>query len=195
MWQFVPLTAQECEYSVIQYPRGTCTGRDAHCAELLNDDWHGHPLFTSENGHFTTTQKNPFEEALFKCEEERYEFDRNIAVNLHAINVLEPIAKKLAELSGEARQSYRIPEGYFTSKIHERALKKIYDRERGQEVIDAIHTNPSVAVPIVLKRLKQKDEEWRRSQREWNKVWLEIERASFEKSLDYQASNFKVIFI
>jgi paired amphipathic helix protein Sin3a len=43
-------------------------------------------------------------------------------------------------------------------------IKKVYDNERGLEVIEALHNNPAIAVPIVLKRLKQKDEEWKRSQ-------------------------------
>lgn len=41
--------------------------------------------------------------------------------------------------------------------------------------------------------MKQKDEEWRRSQREWNKVWQDIEAKSFTKSLDYQSSLFKIV--
>lgn len=43
-------------------------------------------------------------------------------------------------------------------------IKKIYDRERGLEVIEAVFNNPAIALPIVMKRLKQKDEEWKRSQ-------------------------------
>jgi paired amphipathic helix protein Sin3a len=86
----------------------------------------------------------------------------------------------------------RIPVGYFESGIYARAIKRIYDRERGAEVVDALHASPAVAVPIVLKRLKQKDEEWRRSQREWNKVWQDIEAKSFTRSLDYQSSLFKI---
>ena len=58
-------------------------------------------------------------------------------------------------------------------------------------MIEALHHNPAIAVPIVLKRLKQKDEEWKRSQREWNKVWREIDMKNFSKALDHQAVNFK----
>ena len=75
--------------------------------------------------------------------------------------------------------------------IYQRVIKKIYDRDRGQEVIDALHENPSVAVPVLLRRLKQKDEEWKRSQREWNKVWREIDAKNFAKSLDHQGIVFK----
>ena len=52
-----------------------------------------------------------------------------------------------------------------TSKtIYQRVIKKIYDKERGAEILEALHNNPAVAVPVVLKRLKQKDEEWKRAQ-------------------------------
>ncbi|CAG8603504.1 7985_t:CDS:10 [Funneliformis mosseae] len=37
-----------------------------------------------------------------------------------------------------------------------------------------------------LKRLKQKDEEWKRARREWNKIWREIDAKNYYKSLDHQ---------
>ena len=36
-----------------------------------------------------------------------------------------------------------------------------------------------VAVPVILKRLKQKDNEWRNARREWNKIWREVPLAFF----------------
>ncbi|KAJ3380210.1 Transcriptional regulatory protein sin3 [Lobulomyces angularis] len=176
------------------FARGTCSGRDERCAEVLNDDWMSHPLFTSENGHFSTSKKNAYEEALHKCEEERYDFDLNIEANLHAISIFEPIELKLSEMSVEERNNLKYPNGLCegaSKAIYQRVIKKIYDKDRGLEVIEALHQNPAVAVPVVLKRLKQKDEEWKRSQREWNKVWLEIDALNFVKSLDYQGENFK----
>jgi paired amphipathic helix protein Sin3a len=57
--------------------------------------------------------------------------------------------------------------------------------------LEALHNCPAVAIPVVLRRLKQKNEEWRRSQREWNKIWREIDARNFYKSLDHQGINFK----
>lgn len=177
----------------VDYPRGSCSGRDSHCFEVLNDDWMSHPLFTSENGHFATSKKNINEEAMHKCEEERYDFDLNIEANLHTIGLLEPIARQISTMDAEEKARFKLPPGLGgTSKtIYQRAIKKIYDKDRGQEIIDALHHSPAVAVPVVLKRLKQKDEEWKRAQREWNKIWREIELKNFYKSLDYQGPNFK----
>ena len=42
----------------------------------------------------------------------------------------------------------------------------------------------------MLKRLKQKDEEWKRAQREWNKVWRNGAKV-FYKSLDHVGLTFK----
>ena len=97
-------------------------------------------------------------------------------------------------MPAEERATFKLPPGLGgnSSTIYKRVIKKIYDNDRGLEVIDALHQNPAVAVPIVLKRLKQKDEEWRRSQREWNKVWREIDNKNFAKALDHQGINFKL---
>jgi paired amphipathic helix protein Sin3a len=123
------------------------------------------PVFISETG-FIWHKKTPYEEAMYKCEEERYEFDLNIEANLSVIALLEPIAQKILLMPSEERATFKLPPGLggSSSTIYKRVLKKIYDPERGLEVIDALHQNPAVAVPIVLKRLKQKDEEWKRAQ-------------------------------
>lgn len=75
--------------------------------------------------------------------------------------------------------------------IYHRIIKKIYGREMGLEVIQALQDCPSVAVPVVLSRLKQKDEEWRRAQREWSRMWKEVDSKNFYKALDHQGINFK----
>eukprot|EP00158_Paraphelidium_tribonemae_P008489 Partr_v1_DN28590_c0_g1_i1_m73034 putative Paired AMPhipathic helix protein len=149
------------------YVQANCTGRDPHCESVLNDRWVCHPTWASEDGGFVAHKKNQFEEALYRCEEERYEFDLNIEANKSVIKRLEPIARRIADMSPEEQANFKLPEGLgdgMSTCIYMRVIRKIYDKERGSEVIDALHEQPSVAVPIVLKRLKQKDEEWRRSQ-------------------------------
>ncbi|KAI8997990.1 hypothetical protein BC832DRAFT_566531 [Gaertneriomyces semiglobifer] len=169
-----------------------CSGRDAIAKEVLNDEWKSFPFYESETG-FVSHRKTPYEETLHKCEEERYEFDIHIEANLHTIALLEPIAKRIMSMTADERARFRLPVGLGgTSKtIYQRIIKKVYDRERGLEIIDALHNNPAVAVPVVLKRLKQKDEEWKRAQRDWNKVWREIDSKNFYKALDHQGISFK----
>ncbi|KAJ3385626.1 Transcriptional regulatory protein sin3 [Entophlyctis sp. JEL0112] len=174
------------------YPRSVCSGRDDLCREVLNDDWISQPEYVSETG-FVAHKKTIYEEALHKCEEERYEFDINIEANLHTIALLEPIYRRIQAMTPEEKSKLKLPVGLGgTSKtLYQKVIKKIYDTDKGLEVIDALHNNPAIAVPVVLKRLKQKDEEWKRCQRDWNKVWREIDLKNYHKALDHQGINFK----
>lgn len=42
------------------------------CYEVLNDEWVSHPTWASEDAGFVSHKKNQYEEALHKCEEERF---------------------------------------------------------------------------------------------------------------------------
>lgn len=170
-----------------------CSGRDEMCWEVLNDEWVGHPTWASEDSGFIAHRKNQYEEILFKIEEERLEFDYHMEANLRTIQTLETIANRIANMTPEQKASFKLPEdlGHTSSTIYKKVIRKIYDKDRGFEVIDALHENPAIAVPVVLKRLKQKDEEWKRSHREWNKVWREMEQKVFYKSLDHLGLTFK----
>ncbi len=54
--------------------------------------------------------------------------------------------------------------------------------------------NPSIAVPVVLKRLKGKQEEWVESQQSFNnKTWRDQLEKYYLKSLDHQGINFKQV--
>lgn len=44
---------------------------------------------------------------------------------------------------------------------------------------------------MVLNRLKAKDEEWRKAQKRFQKIWREQNEKFYLKSLDHQALTFK----
>ena len=67
----------------------SCSGRDDLCWQVLNDEFVSHPTWASEDSGFVAHKKNLFEEALYKCEEERYEYDIYVEANLHTIALLE----------------------------------------------------------------------------------------------------------
>jgi paired amphipathic helix protein Sin3a len=193
-----------------------CSGRDEMCYKVLNDEWASHPTWASEDSGFVAHRKNVYEEALHKIEEERHDYDHNIEANLRTIQLLEPIAQKIAGMSPEERSTFTLPPGLHgqSQAIYQRVIKKIYDRERGQRVIDDLHARPCAVVPQLLMRLKQKNEEWRAaqvsglrirlliyvelksgltflSQREWEKLWREQTHKAFWKSLDHMGINAK----
>lgn len=114
---------------------------------------------------------------------------------MRTIQVLEPINSKILHFpTQEERTAFKLKPnlgGVFKS-VHQRVIKKIYGREAGLEVVAAMQEIPGIAIPIVFERLRQKEEEWKRSQREWNKIWREVDKRNYYKSLDHQGATFKV---
>ncbi|KAL6852017.1 hypothetical protein J3F83DRAFT_757365 [Trichoderma novae-zelandiae] len=163
-----------------------CSGRDELCNSVLNDDWASHPTWASEDSGFVAHRKNQFEEGLHRIEEERHDYDFNIEANLKCIQLLEPIAQQMLAMSPAEREAFHMPSalaGQSTS-IFKRICKKIYG-ERGIDVVNDMYAHPFDVIPVLLARMKQKDEEWRFSQREWEKVWHAQTHNMHLKSLDH----------
>lgn len=164
------------------------------CWEVLNDEWVAHPTWNAEDvAPFVSHRKNQFEDNLHKSEEERHEYDYHIEANLRTIALLEPLNNKIQTMEPEERANFNLKAGLGgqSKSIYQRIIKKVYGKELGPDVIRALHDNPVVALPIVLERLKAKDEEWKRAQREWNRLWREQDAKNFYKALDYQHSGTK----
>ncbi|KAL1296692.1 hypothetical protein AAFC00_000168 [Neodothiora populina] len=170
-----------------------CRGRDELCNEVLNDEWASHPTWASEDSGFIAHRKNIHEEGLHKIEEERHDYDFNIEACSRTIQLLEPIAQQLLRMTPREQETMEIPPGLGgqSETIHKRIIMKLYGREKGMEVVKQLHSKPYAVVPILLNRLKQKQEEWKQAQREWEKVWREQTQKMFWKSLDHQAVNAK----
>ncbi|KAL7423639.1 hypothetical protein Q5752_001220 [Cryptotrichosporon argae] len=171
-----------------------CTGRDAMCWEVLNDEWVSHPTWAAEDAApFLAHRKNAYEEALHKSEEERHEYDFHIEANLRTIAMLEPVNLKIQAMDDDERATYNMKSALNgpSRSICQRIIKKVYGKELGLEILRAMQENPYVALPIVLARLKQKDEEWKRAQRDWNRIWREQDAKNFYKALDHQGVVFK----
>lgn len=117
----------------------------------------------------------------------------NIEANLNTIALLEPLALKIESMTLEEQNNMRLSPGLGgpTVSIYERIIKKVYDSERGSEIIEMLYERPATVIPVLLKRLKMKDKEWKKAQREWNKIWRELDSRNFYKSLDYQGASFK----
>ncbi|RYP45765.1 hypothetical protein DL768_007941 [Monosporascus sp. mg162] len=170
-----------------------CGGRDEMCNAVLNDEWASHPTWASEDSGFVAHRKNAFEEGLHRIEEERHDYDFNIEANIKCIQLLEPIAQQMLNLTPEERETWRMPAGLGgpSTSIYKRVLKKIYGPEKGAEVVNDMFADPFAVVPVVLARLKQKDEEWRFTQREWEKVWQAQTEIMHLKSLDHMGIQVK----
>ncbi|KAM5238667.1 paired amphipathic helix protein Sin3b [Ctenodactylus gundi] len=173
------------------YQQPRCSGRTAICKEVLNDTWVSFPSW-SEDSTFVSSKKTPYEEQLHRCEDERFELDVVLETNLATIRVLESVQKKLARMAPEDQDKFRLDDalGGTSEVIQRRAVHRIYG-DKAPEVIESLKRSPATAVPVVLKRLKAKEEEWREAQQGFNKIWREQYEKAYLKSLDHQAVNFK----
>lgn len=167
------------------------SGRTKLCNEVLNNQWVSFPTW-SEDSSFVGSRKNQYEEYMYRCEDERFELDVVIETNASTIRSLEGVSKKLNRMSPEEINKYHFEDclsGSFHI-LHHKALKRIYG-DKAPDIIEGLKRNPAVAVPVVLRRLKSKEEEWRDAQKGFNKIWREQNEKYYLKSLDYQGINFK----
>lgn len=170
-----------------------CSGRDELCNAVLNDEWASHPTWASEDSGFVAHRKNIHEEGLHRIEEERHDYDFNIQALDRTVQQLEPIAQKLLVMPAAERQLFHLPPGLGgqSETIYRRVIMKIYGRDRGKEVVESLLHQPAQCIPVLLNRMKQKLEEWKAAQREWEKVWREQTQKIFWKSLDHQSISAK----
>jgi len=116
-----------------------------------------------------------------------------IEANAHTIAVFESVAQNMSRMSADELMQFQLDDTLgsdSSTTIHQRAVRRIYG-DKANEVIEGLKYTPAVAIPLVLKRLKGKDEEWREAQRQFNKVWSEQVERFYLKSLDHQGMSFK----
>nr|XP_040052546.1 paired amphipathic helix protein Sin3a-like [Gasterosteus aculeatus aculeatus] len=173
------------------YQQPKCTGRTPLCREVLNDTWVSFPSW-SEDSTFVSSKKTQYEEHIYRCEDERFELDVVLEANLATIRALETVQRRISRMSAEEQLRFKLDNalGGSSEVIHRKALQRIYG-DKAHDIIDGLKKNPAASVPIVLKRLKMKEEEWREAQRGFNKIWREQNEKYYLKSLDHQGINFK----
>lgn len=173
--------------------QAVCSGRDELCNQVLNDAWASHPTWASEDSGFIAHRKNVHEEGLHRIEEERHDYDHHISVCERAIQILEPIAQQIANTPREALPQMRLGQDFTITNffVFKTTLSKIYSRDHATMIIDNLPDRPASVVPVILLRMRQKLEEWKMVQREWEKVWRDQTQKMFWKSLDHQAAAAK----
>lgn len=152
-----------------------------------------HPTWASEDSGFVAHKKNSFEDIIYRSEEERHEYSAHLEALSRTITVLEALDARIEEMSPEERVQFRLKPGLggTAPQVYERIFRKVYGRDNLREVMKALQESPGVSVPVVLRRLKQRDEEWHRALREWGKTWREVDAKNFYKALDHQGIAFK----
>jgi len=203
------------------YPTPPCSERSLLEASILNDHWVSLPVGSEESYTFRHMRRNQHEESLFRVEDERFEIDMAIDTNATTLRRLEPIAEEISLLSrkelltsalhdidgkGSKNKSHVIKEtsgaggqrfqlvldkDTFTI-IHIYSITRVYG-EYGQTMMKLLYKNPAKAVPIVLKRLRQKDREWRAARDSLQMRWKEVAELNYHKSLDHRSLTWRTI--
>nr|XP_043624994.1 paired amphipathic helix protein Sin3-like 5 [Erigeron canadensis]XP_043624995.1 paired amphipathic helix protein Sin3-like 5 [Erigeron canadensis] len=169
------------------YPIPSVSQRTKLCANVLNDHWVS-VTSGSEDYSFKHMRKNQYEESLFRCEDDRFELDMLLeSVNATARRV-EELLDEINDNSIKTDRVVRVEE-HFTA-LQLRCIERLYG-DNGLDVMDVLKKNASLALPVLLTRLKQKQEEWARCRLDFSKVWADIYAKNYHKSLDHRSFYFK----
>ncbi|KAG8501559.1 hypothetical protein CXB51_003864 [Gossypium anomalum] len=169
------------------YPIPSASQRSGLGTQVLNDHWVS-VTSGSEDYSFKHMRRNQYEESLFRCEDDRFELD----MLLESVSSTAKRAEELLNGINENKINMDSPvrvEEYFTV-LNLRCIERLYG-DHGLDVMEILHKNPALALPVILTRLKQKQEEWTKCRSDFNKVWAEIYSRNHYKSLDHRSFYFK----
>ncbi|XP_039017824.1 paired amphipathic helix protein Sin3-like 4 isoform X2 [Hibiscus syriacus] len=154
---------------------------------VLNDHWVS-VTSGSEDYSFKHMRKNQYEESLFRCEDDRFELDMLLESVNAATKRVEELLEKINSNIIKVDSPIGIEE--HLSALNLRCIERLYG-DHGLDVMDVLRKNAHLALPVILTRLKQKQEEWARCRSDFNKVWAEIYAKNYHKSLDHRSFYFK----
>ncbi|KAF6159836.1 hypothetical protein GIB67_032920 [Kingdonia uniflora] len=169
------------------YPMPCASQRSELGAQVLNDSWVS-VTSGSEDYSFKHMRKNQYEESLFRCEDDRFELD----MLLESVNATTKRVEEMLDMVNDTTinpDSLPRMEDHFTA-LNLRCIERLYG-DHGLDVMDVLRKNATLALPVILTRLKQKQEEWSRCRSDFNKVWAEIYSKNYQKSLDHRSFYFK----
>ena len=73
---------------------------------------------------------------------------------------------------------------------HLKAIARIYG-EHGAEILELLRKTPAGAIPVILKRLKQKDVLWRKEKRDLEVIWKEQTEKNAQKSREHENQHYR----
>ena len=96
---------------------------------------------------------------MFRVEDDRFEVDTIIETNRHCIGRLEVLMKELDSLQSETDYYFHFEKAL--TAFDKRAIRRLY-AEYGLEnvVMEMLKEIPRITIPLLISRMKQKEEEW-----------------------------------
>ncbi|CAH8327978.1 unnamed protein product [Eruca vesicaria subsp. sativa] len=151
----------------------------------LNDNW----VCVNPDYSFKYRHINKYEESLFKCEDDRFELDILLSSAGSAAERGEELLNSIIEKKISLEEGSFVVEDHFTA-LNLRCIERLYG-DHGLEVKEIIRKNPAAALPVILARLKQKQEEWKKCRDDLNLAWADVYAKHHYKSLDHRSFSFK----
>ncbi|GMI99169.1 SIN3-like 2 [Hibiscus trionum] len=169
------------------YPIPVASQKSELGAQVLNDYWVS-VTSGSEDYSFKHMRRNQYEESLFRCEDDRFELDMLLESVSSTAKRAEDLLNSINENKISMDSPFRVEEHFTVLNL--RCIERLYG-DHGLDAMEILRKNPSLALPVVLTRLKQKQEEWTKCRLDFNKVWAEIYSKNHYKSLDHRSFYFK----
>ncbi|XP_057829322.1 paired amphipathic helix protein Sin3-like 2 isoform X2 [Cryptomeria japonica] len=152
-------------------------------AEVLNDICVS--VASGTEDYRKQKQINPYEEAIFICEDDRFELDMVIKNSEAAIKRIHDLLEKIHDNASQTNADFRI-EDHLTA-MNLRCIELLYG-DFGLNIIDLLRETPDLCLPVILKRLQQKHDEWVDCRTRYNIVWADVYAKNYQKSLDHHDS-------
>lgn len=173
-----------------------CSGRHPAAAAMLNDYFVSKPTGGEGGGSDNVNTaggrlKNQYNETLQKSEDDLFELDMMIQTNDAARKRLEQLYKSVMQPKNiKAIQSKSGGGSMEIPPVEKRAISRLYS-EHGNKVLNLLKKMPETTIPVVLKRLREKNNEWQTLKSEMKSVWKSVAAKNYFKAHDFRYTVFK----
>ncbi|XP_062014810.1 paired amphipathic helix protein Sin3-like 3 [Rosa rugosa] len=150
------------------------TKRSKLASEVLNDRWvcvntsPSTTSSTSRGGGRRINRKSQHEQDLLDWEEEKYEHDM---LEEYVNSVANNIAALIKEIKNESPTEIYLEE--HLTEMNLRCIERLYGL-RGRDMVDLLKNNIQAVLPVILRRLKQKQKELKRKRSDLKQEWAHL---------------------
>lgn len=169
-----------------KYRKSTHSGQSASDASVLNTSYVACPTFTSESSTFIFAKKNAHEEALYRVEDERYEWDvllERVSALILRLMEYEIIAIEDANVTKDNQRDKAPLEALKLTALDKEIISVVYG-SACDDIILGIIAHPIRAIPVVLKQIRSVETQWIKSRTGNMETWRGIVGRNYMKSLD-----------
>ncbi|KAK9024316.1 hypothetical protein V6N11_004483 [Hibiscus sabdariffa] len=159
------------------YPRRIASQRQNIDSEVLNDDW------------FLSLQGVRLSNSCVKTSMKNSYIDVKMTESVKGTaKKVEALLEKINNNTIKTDRPVCIEEHITAQNL--RCNERLYD-DHGLDVMDVLRKKAQLDRPVILTRLKQKQEEWTSCRSDFNKIWAEVHAKNHHKSLDHRSFYFK----